>query len=166
MMYQSSVRAFALLAGLCAVSTAGIVPRTGTGPKGFLTVDDSVNSTEIQQGTLALTSDGSYSFCLSDTTASVSDCEAVLGDIRANPGSVSVAAGFCLNWYEGGCLGRVCGGTDQASYSADASWIADELASAVLDPCVRNGRSGAISDCQNIGGTCGSYHFSLQTNNM
>ncbi|KAI1776523.1 hypothetical protein F4818DRAFT_439922 [Hypoxylon cercidicola] len=163
-MYQS---ALTLLTGLAAVSTAAILPHivTGTGPKGFLTVDDSPKGS--QHGALAVANDG-FSSCLAlrsqDTTATVSDCQAVINDIRATGGAISVPAGFCLNWYEGGCLGRVCGGTDLEQYSGDSSWIADQMTSSILDSCISQGKSGAAADCQDVGGTCGSYHFKLQTN--
>ncbi|XXG98759.1 hypothetical protein Hte_005089 [Hypoxylon texense] len=153
----------ALLTGLCAVSTASILPRSGTGPKPFLTPDNGTDTDGIQGGSPSVASDGSINFCLTETTATVSDCQAVIGDIRANPGSLSVASGYCLNWYEGGCLGRVCGGTDAASYSASASWIADSLTTYALETCIADGRAGGISDCTNVGGTCGTYHFFLQT---
>ncbi|KAI0172066.1 hypothetical protein GGR52DRAFT_453806 [Hypoxylon sp. FL1284] len=161
-MYKS---ALALLTGLCAVSSAVALPqaRNGTGSQGFLTVDDRPDSTEPGMLALASNSNGEYYSCLADTTATVSDCAAVIGDIRANHGPIKVAAGFCLNWYEGGCLGRVCGGREKPEYNGDASWIADQMAHSLLKPCVAKGWGGAVADCKDVASTCGTYHLSLQT---
>ncbi|KAI1657817.1 hypothetical protein F4813DRAFT_60591 [Daldinia decipiens] len=138
---------------------------TGTGPKGFLTLDDgahvegfhatSVHSASADPG-------DSFSTCLEDTTASVADCQAVIGDIRANNGTIKVAGGFCLNWWEGGCLGRVCGGKSQESFSEDSQWIADTIAASILDTCIAEGKSGAAADCAGVSTTCGTYKLSLQ----
>ncbi|OTB03126.1 hypothetical protein M426DRAFT_24142 [Hypoxylon sp. CI-4A] len=97
-----------------------------------------------------------------EMSASVTDCQAVIDDVRANKGTIQVAGGFCLNWWEGGCLGRVYSGKGQEVYSEDSQRIADILTNSILDTCIRDGKSGGVADCEDITSTCGTYRFSLQ----
>ncbi|KAI0845272.1 hypothetical protein F5Y00DRAFT_246514 [Daldinia vernicosa] len=179
-----SIQTLALVAGFCAVS-ARRLPNlhrpyiaaanqveshvesrtTGTGPKGFLTLDDRAHVEGFHAASVhsASTAAGeSFSACLEDTTASVADCQAVIGDIRANNGTIKVAGGFCLNWWEGGCLGRVCGGKSQEVFSEDSQWIANTMTASILNTCVAEGKSGAAADCADVSTTCGTYKLSLQ----
>ncbi|KAI1767636.1 hypothetical protein GGR53DRAFT_463117 [Hypoxylon sp. FL1150] len=155
----------ALLTGLCAVSAAAL-PRNGTGPTGFLTVDDSPDFSTFR-GTHALATEASglYNSCLGGTGASTEDCRAVLDDIRGNPSPISVAAGYCLNWYEGSCLGRVCGGQGTEKWTGDGSWIADMMDPGIVEPCISKAMAGVVSDCDDVASNCGSYHFYMQSYN-
>ncbi|KAI1387010.1 uncharacterized protein F4822DRAFT_332296 [Hypoxylon trugodes] len=167
------------LAGLSAVSARslynlhrpyGIPPKqipsrsTGTGPTGFLTIDKHASTGDHEVHAAFAAADGSiYSSCLEDTTATVSDCQAVIGDIRANNGSIKVASGFCLNWWEGACMGRVCAGKGQDVWAGNSSWIADTMTTSILDSCVSNGKAGAAGDCADVESTCGTYRLELLT---
>ncbi|KAI0387237.1 hypothetical protein F5Y04DRAFT_124 [Hypomontagnella monticulosa] len=181
------VSVITLLAGLCAVSARSVpnlhlrhpwvsvpdqTPRAmGTGPKGFLTVDDSVQRAKAAQlhslssaaGSLEAETGNTYSACLVETSATVADCKAVIDDIRANNGTIQVASGFCLNWWEGSCMGRVCGGNGQEVYSEDSQRIADTMTTSILNTCIYKGKSGAVADCSDLKSTCGTYKYSLQT---
>ncbi|KAI1415731.1 hypothetical protein F5Y13DRAFT_156698 [Hypoxylon sp. FL1857] len=174
MVSKSYIRIIALLAGASAVAARGlpnlhrpylapsVARATGTGPKGFLTIDDKAHEGTQVHGAFADAAGGTFSACLADTTASVADCQAVISDVRANNGSINVAGGFCLNWWEGSCLGRVCGGKGQEIYEADSQFIADTMTNSILDTCVSQGKSGAAADCADVSSTCGTYRFSLQ----
>lgn len=87
----------------------------------------------------------------------------MLDDIRGNPKDISVAAGYCLNWYEGSCLGKVCGGKGVSSWKGDGDWIADQMGPGIIDPCISKGMAGVVADCADTASTCGSYHFYLQS---
>ncbi|KAI0839030.1 hypothetical protein F5Y06DRAFT_296197 [Hypoxylon sp. FL0890] len=174
MVSKSYIQVLALLAGVTAVAARGlpnlhrpylapsVACATGTGPKGFLTVDDKAHHGAQVHGTFADVAGGTSSACLADTTASVSDCRAVVNDIRANNSTIKVAGGFCLNWWEGGCLGRVCGSKSQEAYEADSQFVVDTMTNSILNTCVSNGESGAAADCADVSSTCGRYRFSLQ----
>ncbi|KAI1799102.1 hypothetical protein F4811DRAFT_127643 [Daldinia bambusicola] len=172
---ELSVQALALVAGLCAVSARRLpnlhrpyitaanqieTRATGTGATGFLTLDDSAHMEGFH--TASTVAGESFSTCLEDTTATVDDCQAVIGDIRANNGTIKVAGGFCLNWWEGGCLGRVCGGKSQGVFSKDSKWIADAMTTSILETCIIEGKSGATADCADVNTTRGAYRVSLQ----
>ncbi|KAI0009135.1 hypothetical protein F4779DRAFT_584020 [Xylariaceae sp. FL0662B] len=182
MRIPSFLRFSIFLAGLCAVSARGIpslrhpypyietsshhVRTTGTGPQGFLSRDESFShgaaKFQVAPATNGTVNNGTiHSACLVDTTASVADCQAVIGDIRDNNGTISVAPGLCLNWWEGGCLGRVCGRAQV--YSENSGVIADAMTSRILDTCISYGRAGAVADCADFNGNCGTYRLSLQT---
>ncbi|KAI1075109.1 hypothetical protein F5B20DRAFT_561403 [Whalleya microplaca] len=177
MRVPSPLHLAAFLAGLCAVSARGVpnlrhphpyiatsdhrARTTGTGPKGFLTRDDAVMPGAVKFQA-ASSADGTVnSACLADTTASVADCQAVIGDIRDNNGTISVAPGLCLNWWEGGCMASVCGRGQV--YSENSGVIADTMTNFILDTCISNGKSGAAADCGDFTGSCGTYRLSLQT---
>ncbi|OTA89684.1 hypothetical protein M434DRAFT_14372 [Hypoxylon sp. CO27-5] len=168
MVSKSYIRIFAILASATVVAARGLpnlhrpylapsVSRvTGTGTKGFLTVDDGAHDgTQVEtlstaHGAFANVAGGTFSACLAETTASVADCHAVINDIRANNGTISVAGGFCLNWWEGGCLGRVCGGKGQQVYKEDSQFIADTMINSILNTCISQGKSGAAADCADV----------------
>ncbi|KAI1866359.1 uncharacterized protein JN550_007747 [Neoarthrinium moseri] len=141
---------------------------TGTGRQGVLLPDTDVAfaaafaETASVQG-IATTEevDGVYGTCLVATNATISDCEAVIDDIAANSGNLSVAPGFCLNWWEGGCQGRVCGKNDL--YEADAQSVASTMKGSILDTCIANGLTGVAADCADYKGSCGTYRLFLQT---
>lgn len=95
--------------------------------------------------------------------ATVPDCEQVLGDIRANNGSISVEGGHCMNWWEGTCLARVCAREQGTTYTADAQWIADAIEENALDVCVAKGQTGVVADCEDNADPCGTYRFWLQS---
>ncbi|KAI1107737.1 hypothetical protein F4804DRAFT_296940 [Jackrogersella minutella] len=166
----------AILAGLSAVSARGLpnlhrpyvsasVARgTGTGSVAFVTVDNAAVHVALADAHKPATG-GNYSACLANTTASVSDCRAVIGDIAGNNnGTLKVAPGFCLNWWEGACLGRVCGAKNLLQgYEADAKAVADTVAASILDTCVAAGQSGAAGDCADVTSTCGTYRYELLT---
>ncbi|KAI0110001.1 hypothetical protein F4814DRAFT_450962 [Daldinia grandis] len=134
-----SIKIFVLVTSFCAVSARRLLNlhrpyvatvneveshvesrAMGTGPKGFLTLDDAIverfHAASVH-GAPAVAGTDSMPW---DTTASVADCQAVIGDIRANNDTVKVARGFCLNWWEGVCLSRVCGGKSQEVFSGDS----------------------------------------------
>ncbi|KAI1476110.1 hypothetical protein F4774DRAFT_257823 [Daldinia eschscholtzii] len=81
----------------------------------------------------------------------VSDCQAVIGDIWANNGTIKVAGGFCMNRWE------ICGGKTQEVFSADSKWIADTMTASILDTCIAQGKSGAAADCADVSTRCGTY---------
>ncbi|KAI1339644.1 hypothetical protein F5Y15DRAFT_80434 [Xylariaceae sp. FL0016] len=139
---------------------------TGTGPQGVLTRDDHV-AADTAQGKSASITDGTsvldgepFSTCLDDTTATVADCQLVLGDISANNGIISVAAGFCLNWWEGGCKGLVCGRND--TFAAESAWIAATMTEDILEPCIGEGKAGVVADCEDVDSACGGYRLILR----
>ncbi|KAI1133878.1 hypothetical protein F5Y05DRAFT_406942 [Hypoxylon sp. FL0543] len=171
MVSKSYIRILAVLASVSAVAARrltnlhrpylapSVARATGTGPKGFLTVDDKAHDGIQLHGTFADVAGGTFSACLADTTASVTDCQAVINDIRANNGTINVAGGFCLNWWEGGCLGRVCGGKSQETYEADSQFVADTITNSLLNTCVGHGKSGAAADCADVSSrACVDHH--------
>ncbi|KAK6085236.1 hypothetical protein SCUP515_01054 [Seiridium cupressi] len=140
-------------------------PRSG--PNGVLTADPSakLSHTHIQSAAVdesaACAVDGVYGTCLESTNTTVSDCQAVLGDIAGNNGTISIAPGFCLNWWEGGCLGRVCGRNEVFSTTSD--WIVETMTSSILDSCIAEGKTGVAADCSDYSSTCGTYRLFLET---
>ncbi|EMR63333.1 hypothetical protein UCREL1_9749 [Eutypa lata UCREL1] len=149
--------------------------RAGTGPVGVLTVDDtdynapggaklaSVSSADSEVFTSEHV-EGAYTSCIPVFAgATVPDCEQVLGDIRANNGSISVEGGHCMNWWEGTCLARVCAREQGTTYTADAQWIADAIEENALDVCVAKGQTGVVADCEDNADPCGTYRFWLQS---
>lgn len=93
------------------------------------------------------------------TTAKYEDCVNALGDLRAYPGNVTLQNNTCLNWWEGSCLVKVC--AVQGRYSGNAAQIADTMTAMLLDPCIKQGKSGVESDCANVNGQCGAYRYWL-----
>ncbi|KAH6653202.1 hypothetical protein BKA67DRAFT_536894 [Truncatella angustata] len=139
------------------------LPRTtGSGPNAVLTADLSASHGRIQsattEDTIMAEADGVYGTCLVPTNTTVSDCQAVLGDIAAfgdmegSNGTISVAPGFCLNWWEGTCQGRVCGRNSGLSASSD--WIVETMESSILDTCITKGQTGVVADCSDWTATC------------
>ncbi|RYP55705.1 hypothetical protein DL771_012446 [Monosporascus sp. 5C6A] len=153
--------------------------RSGTGPHGFLSVDDTVYDESAPEGvkfatmSTAGTADnvlnseavqGAYTSCIPVFTgATVEDCQAVLGDIRASNRTISVSGGLCMNWWEGTCLARVCAREKGSVFTQDASWIADAIEEYALDVCVAKGDSGVVADCEDHSRACGQYRFWLQS---
>ncbi|KAH9891502.1 hypothetical protein F4778DRAFT_751870 [Xylariomycetidae sp. FL2044] len=138
----------------------------GTGPQGFLTRNDAVKAPGSPMAMNMKSNSGigsaessSFDTCYEPTTATVEDCQAVIGDIRSNNGTIAVAEGFCLNWYEGSCLARVC--SIDGVYSASSSSIADSMTESILDECIIDGYSGVTGDCEDWQSDCGTYRYQL-----
>ncbi|RYP53973.1 hypothetical protein DL768_001123 [Monosporascus sp. mg162] len=153
--------------------------RSGTGPHGFLSVDDTVYGESAPEDVKFATAStagnagnvlcseqvqGAYTSCIPVFTgATVDDCQAVLGDIRANNGTISVAGGLCMNWWEGTCLARVCAREVGSVFTQESRWIADAIEEYALDVCVAKGDSGVVADCEDHSRACGQYRFWLQS---
>ncbi|RYP07851.1 hypothetical protein DL765_009004 [Monosporascus sp. GIB2] len=153
--------------------------RSGTGPHGFLSADDTVYGESGPDGAKFATAStagiannvsnselaqGAYTSCIPIFTgATVDDCQAVLGDIRAHNGTISVAGGLCMNWWEGTCLARVCAREKGSVFTQDARWIADAIEEYALNVCIAKGDSGVVADCEDHSRACGQYRFWLQS---
>ncbi|KAH7034672.1 uncharacterized protein B0I36DRAFT_83020 [Microdochium trichocladiopsis] len=112
--------------------------------------------------------DGSFTTCLPVLGgANVEDCSTVLSNIAANTNDIGVAPGFCLNWWSGTCLAKICARGDgfvnlTEPYYEKPSVVVERLGGDPLGVCVAKGDSGVVSDCPDYAGDCGVYRYYLQ----
>jgi len=144
-----------------------LASRAGSGPLGYLSVDDHdyTSSQKFASAAAATTvlvsaDGGVFTACLPFATgATVEDCTAVLGYVGAQNGTVAVAEGKCMNWWEGTCKAQVC--SREGELRETGSWVAETLRGDALGICVAKGNSAAVADCPDYGDACGKYRMYL-----
>lgn len=95
------------------------------------------------------------------TKTTITDCQAVLEDISGRNGIITVAPGFCLNWWEGTCLARICG--KDRVFSANSDSLVEKMRSLILGPCIAKGETGVVADTPSWNSTAGTYRLFLET---
>ncbi|KAH9910111.1 hypothetical protein F4778DRAFT_36545 [Xylariomycetidae sp. FL2044] len=153
-----SVVAYAALAALPAVRGAIVGGQHYIQPveDGEADLLDSLDSTSALQKRDVYT-------CYGSTSATVSDCENVINDIRGR-GPFLLFSDVCVVFQNGTCGARLCAthytGSRGRNYTGE--WTADSLTTPLLQGCIQVGLKGIMSDNANINGPLGYFRLHLE----
>ncbi|KAI8956799.1 hypothetical protein F5Y11DRAFT_132825 [Daldinia sp. FL1419] len=99
--------------------------------------------------------------CYGSTNTSVPDCQKIIDTIRNDEQqNFALYSGVCAVWNQGTCRVRFCAQPYvNRPVNRTASWLANYIATPLLDGCIGKGNLGVLSDHPNINSHYGTYRL-------
>lgn len=91
-----------------------------------------------------------------------------MGNIGSNTNDLGVVPGYCLNWWSGTCLAKICAPGDgkitntTVPYYEKPSVVVDRLGGDPLNVCIKKGDAAVVSDEPDYASYKGLYRYYMQ----